>query len=136
MAISGKDVNTGVKVLLVNDNQELAFVTGKLLGASGFQTQICFSGQQCIEISARTQPDVILLDIDMPDIDGYTVCQYIRKQTWGKKPFILALSAHSEKSFIERSYKAGFDRYLLLPVFHSELSMVITDFVNKNKHAQ
>lgn len=76
---------TKYKVLLVDDDKDLLEITTRFLQLLGFQVQSCNSGQVCIEIAQINNPDVILLDIEMPGMDGFTTCEYIREQSWGQQ---------------------------------------------------
>jgi CheY-like chemotaxis protein len=121
------------KVLLVDDNEDLLEITTKFLQLLGFQVQSCNNGQKCIEIAQISNPDVILLDIEMPGMDGFATCEYIRKQSWGKNLPIIALTGYDKEDFNQRYENAGFNRHVTKPVDWQELSSIIKNVIASNK---
>lgn len=109
------------RVLLVDDNQELADITAKLLGLLGYQVHTCYNGQAGIEAAEAWRPDVLLLDIGMPYLDGYQVCRRIRQQAWGQSLPIIALTGFGREADKQRSWAAGFDAHLLKPIDYTTL---------------
>ncbi|MCE6991286.1 PleD family two-component system response regulator [Dyadobacter sp. CY323] len=71
MTGTDKELNSTVRILLVDDDHEQSYVTGMLLIASGFQVEVCNSKNDCIKLTETFRPDVILLDSDMPQMDGH-----------------------------------------------------------------
>lgn len=128
-----KEFNSTLKVLLVDDNHDLAYITGLLLGLSGFQVQICNNGNDCIRLSKSTKPDVILLDIDMPVLDGFQVCKYIRNQDWGRNLAIIAFTGQDFHSLRIQDTLTHFDNYLLKPAENEALSIAIVSTFQKKQ---
>lgn len=128
-----KEFNSTLKVLIVDDNHDLAFITGSILGLLGFQIQICYSGIDCIELTESIKPDVILLDIDMPDMDGFEVCKHIRNQTWGVNLAIIAYTGRDFKSIKRHDIFTSFDKYLLKPAEIESLSIAIVSTFRKKR---
>lgn len=124
-----KGLNSGLNVLLVDDNADMAFVSGMLLKFLGFQARVCHSGSECIELAKATRPDIILLDIEMPVMDGYAVCEHIRKQDWGRDLAIVAYTSLDEGYYKDRILAAGFDGYLGKPAADKALSAVIINTI-------
>ena len=131
LATFNKEANSKIKILLVDDQPELAKVTAMLLQIHGFQVQTCHSGAACIRIAEDTNPDIILLDIGMPVMDGYAVCDYIRRQYWGKHLIIFALTGYDEDSYNQRSWHECFDERLIKPVSHEVLAATVNKHVLK-----
>ena len=67
-------------------------------------------------LSAQHKPDVILLDIGLPILDGYQVCSAIRKETWGKNITIIALTGWGQDEDRRKSKEAGFDHHMVKPI--------------------
>lgn len=110
-----------IQVLLVDDNQELADITAKILESLGYVVQVCYSGQEAIATAEAMRPDVVLLDISMPNLDGYTVCRQIRQQAWGQRLPLIAMTGFGQEADKQRSWAAGFDEHLLKPMDYTTL---------------
>ncbi|TLU95167.1 response regulator, partial [Dyadobacter sediminis] len=108
MAVVDKISNSYHKILIVDDNLDLASVTGMLLNFLGFQVQTCNTGKDCIRLAQQMQPDVILLDIDMPIMNGYQVCEHIRNQSWGRYLSIIAYTGRDSPSTSKDALATGF----------------------------
>lgn len=74
----------------------------------------------------RLQPDVVVLDLAMPELDGYETCRLMRKQPWGKDLVIIALSGYNQPEDIRLGWEAGFDAHLVKPVDLDILAKLIT----------
>jgi CheY-like chemotaxis protein len=112
---------SGRRVLVVDDNRDIVDSMTLLLELSGHQVETAHDGPEAIEAAARYRPEVILLDIGMPGMDGYTVCRRIREQPWGKDIGIIALTGWGQDDDRIRSEEAGFDDHLVKPVDSSAL---------------
>ncbi|GAB3016348.1 response regulator [Spirosoma pulveris] len=123
------------RVLLVDDNKELAELTAKIMQTLGYEVHTCFNGQDAIEAAKTWQPDVMLLDIGLPDLDGYAVCAYIRRQSWSRSLPIIALTGYGEESDKQRSLLAGFDTHLLKPIDYTTLAQLICRTIAAKKQA-
>lgn len=110
-----------VRVLIVDDNRELIQMMGKIMQRQGYEVHLRYSGQSGIEAAESLKPDVLLLDIGMPQLDGYAVCEHIRRQAWGKPLPIIALTGYGREADKQRSWAAGFDGHLLKPVDYARL---------------
>ncbi|GAB4035564.1 ATP-binding response regulator [Spirosoma jeollabukense] len=115
-----------MQVLLVDDNQELADITAKILQILGYEVQVCYSGQEGIAVAEAMRPDVVLLDIGMPDMDGYAVCRQIRQQAWGQSLPLIAMTGFGQEADKQRSWAAGFDGHLLKPIDYTTLPAMLT----------
>lgn len=99
----------------------------------GFQAIVCYSGSKCIEIAETARPDIILLDIEMPVMDGYATCEYIRKQEWGKEMPVVAFTSLDPDFYGNRIVVAGFDNYLVKPARPEEITSVIINTITSRK---
>ncbi|MEW4567045.1 PAS domain S-box protein [Tautonia sp. JC769] len=109
------------RLLLVDDHQDAARTLGKLLTLSGLEVQLAYDGASAIERVATFQPEVVVLDIGLPDMDGYEVARRIRKQPGGPARTLIALTGWGQESDRLRSLEAGFDTHLVKPVDPEEL---------------
>jgi CheY-like chemotaxis protein len=105
-----------LKVLVVEDNVDSAETLAILLRAYDHEVRTVHDGLQAIEVSERFQPDVILLDLGLPDLDGYDVCRRIRQRPRGRNMIIIALSGWGQQKDKDRSAASGFDLHLVKPV--------------------
>lgn len=104
-----------LRVLVVDDQPEVADGLAELLGLSGYQVAAAYGGAEALELARRDQPHVVLLDLDLPDLDGRTVARRIR-QRGGERPLLVAVSGFGGERHFERSRQAGIDRHLVKPV--------------------
>ncbi|MFD1143526.1 response regulator [Larkinella insperata] len=82
----------------------------------GYEVFIAYDGQEGICAAATLLPDVILLDIGMPHLDGYAVCRYIHRQPWGASITVISLTGFGQEADKQRSRAAGSDEHLLKPI--------------------
>jgi CheY-like chemotaxis protein len=121
-----------------HDNEDLAFVTGKLLGLLGFEIQVCNSGKECIRLAESAEFDVVLLDIDMPGMGGFEVCEFIREQEWGAQLGIIAYTGRDSSTIWRHKPGTCFDKHLLKPATEETLLTSIVDVaaLRKAKYLQ
>jgi CheY-like chemotaxis protein len=117
----------GRKILIVDDNRDAASSLAMLLELSGNRTESAFDGLGAIEAAARFQPDVILLDIGLPGLNGYEVARRMRAEPWGKKLKLVAVTGWGQAEDRERSREAGFDAHLVKPIDHAALMKLLAD---------
>jgi CheY-like chemotaxis protein len=109
----------------VDDNRDAAISLAMLLQLAGHETHTAHDGQEAYEAALRLTPDLLLLDIGMPKMNGYEVCKAIRQQPWGKDIIIVALTGWGQVEDRRRSAEAGFDSHLVKPVQYSDLTKVL-----------
>jgi CheY-like chemotaxis protein len=114
-------------ILLVDDNQDATLLMERLLQLKGFLVHTCTNGQAGLEAAERLRPVAVLLDLSMPDLDGYTVCRLIRAQAWGESMLLIAVSGYSSAADQQRSYEAGFDKHLVKPADFGLLTSLLTE---------
>jgi CheY-like chemotaxis protein len=104
------------RILVVDDNQDAAATLATLLQISGNEVVIAHDGAKALETAETHRPDVVLLDIGLPTLDGYEVCRRIRQQPWGRDIAIVALTGWGQADVRRNSHDAGFDGHLVKPV--------------------
>lgn len=107
------------RVLVVDDNEDSAEAMALLLQRFGHDVTVAFSGSRSIELLESTGPDVVLLDLELPDMHGTEVAQLMRASGFSGK--VIALSGHSEQAVKERCAKAGIDHFICKPCSVQEL---------------
>jgi signal transduction histidine kinase len=115
-----------LKVLVVDDNRDAAEMLASMLSAWAQDSVTAFDGPSAIELGARFQPDVVLLDLGMPKMDGYETARRIRALPWGQNCIIAAVTGWGQDADRERSRTAGFDHHLVKPVSPSALRTLLS----------
>ena len=108
--------DVGLKILVVDDNRDAADTCATLLQLSGHLVQTAYSGRRALELAESSQPDVLLLDIGMTDMDGYTLAEQIRAAEWSTKAVLVAVSGWGREEDRRRAFAAGFDHHLTKPM--------------------
>jgi len=104
------------RILVADDNQDSAESLALLLQLNGHETYAALDGKQAIEAATTLRPDVVLLDIGMPELNGYDACRTIRANFWGKNIVLIAQTGFSQPEDKRRMKDAGFDAHLVKPV--------------------
>ena len=114
-----------LRILIVDDNRAVVETLTVLLQSTGNATYAAYDGLEAVKLAEALKPDVILLDIGLPKIDGYEACRRIRQHEWGRKTMVFALTGlgYDEASHASRS--AGFDMHLVKPVEPEVLTTVL-----------
>jgi PAS domain S-box-containing protein len=113
------------RVLVVDDNEDAAISLAMLLDMSGNETHLAHDGVQALEAAEKLRPDVVLLDIGMPRMNGHEVCRRMRSQPWGRDLKVIALTGWGQDQDRKKSREAGFDGHLVKPVDPEKLTEVI-----------
>lgn len=103
-------------MLVADDNVDSAETLALLLQALGNEVRTVHDGLRAVEESESFRPDVALLDIGMPGLDGYEAARVIRAKPWGAGVLLIALTGWGDDDDRRRSREAGFDRHLLKPI--------------------
>ncbi|MDQ6683799.1 MAG: response regulator [Pseudomonadota bacterium] len=110
-----------LRILVVDDNRDGAETIAELVALCGHEVRMVHDGEAALVEAAAYRPDVVLLDIGLPNIDGYEVCRRIREQPWGRNIKVVALSGWGDHEAKRKGKAAGFDRHLVKPVEESAL---------------
>jgi PAS domain S-box-containing protein len=113
------------RVLVADDNADSARSLALMLKMMGNEVCTANDGQQAVDASERFQPDVVLLDIGMPKLNGYEACRRIREHPWGEKLTLVALTGWGQDEDKRRSLEAGFDHHLVKPVDRAALGALL-----------
>ena len=122
---SGQVESSGRRILVVDDNRDAAVSLAMLLKVTGNDAQTAYDGLEAIEKAAAYRPDVILLDIGLPKLNGYDACRAIREQPWGKDIMMVALTGWGQDEDRRKSTEAGFNSHLVKPVDHAVLTKLL-----------
>jgi CheY-like chemotaxis protein len=113
------------RVLVADDYEDAAESLALLLQCTGTRTEIALDGQQALAIASRWRPDVCVLDLQMPKLNGCEVASQIRAQTWNQRPLLIALTGWTTQHDRVSALEAGFDYYVTKPVEPSWLVRLI-----------
>ena len=112
-------------ILVVDDNVDAASSLAMLLRMAGHEVSVAHEGGQALESVAGKAPDIILLDIGLPGMNGYEVARHLRARPDGQSVRIIALTGYGQEEDRRRSQEAGFDGHLVKPVMPADLFGVI-----------
>ena len=96
-----------------------------MLTMSGNETLTAHDGLEALAVAAAFRPDVVLLDIGMPKLNGYDVCRRLRKESWGKDMVVIALTGWGQEEDKRRSLEARIDAHLVKPVLPGALEELL-----------
>ena len=113
------------RILIIEDNIDSAKTTQKLLELQGHKVQVAFGGQSGIKIAQTFRPDVIILDIGLPSMDGYEVAKRLRRLPETEGALLIALSGYGQAEDRKKSKEAGFDHHLVKPADMDQLQAFI-----------
>jgi len=116
------------RVLVVDDNEAAARMLKMVLELQGHEVLVAGDGLEALEAAERSHPDVVLMDLAMPRMDGYEAARRLRQQDWSKDTLLVALSGWGQKGDRQRTKEAGFDRHLVKPAEPAELQRLLTEF--------
>ncbi len=116
----------GARVLVVDDDEEVAESTAVLLRLQGHEVRVAHTGEDGLEQAATFRPDLVLLDIGLPGIDGYETARRLRARPEGASVCLVAVTGYGQREVRARSRLAGFDHHLVKPVDPQALSILLT----------
>lgn len=123
------DKASSPKILVVEDNQDNREMVVKVLKFNGYQVVEAVDGEEAIEKARTEYPDLILLDIFLPKMDGYEATRRLKGDTSLRNIPIIALTAHAMKGSMEEALAAGCDGYISKPIDVRELPKQIQHFL-------
>jgi PAS domain S-box-containing protein len=115
----------GHRILVVDDNVDAAMSLAVLLGLLGHETRTAHDGLEAMAVADQFKPDVALLDIGMPKLNGYETARRMRQETWGQQMLLVALTGWGQETDRARSDDAGFNSHLVKPVDIAEIQRVL-----------
>jgi CheY-like chemotaxis protein len=103
------------RILIVDDHEDSARTMAVILGRRGHEVRTAFTGAEAISATAEFVPEWVLLDISLPDMDGFEVARRIREMPGLEGAFLVAVSGYYEESAIATAKAAGFNEYMMKP---------------------
>jgi CheY-like chemotaxis protein len=122
---------TFTTVLLVEDTEDNRFMMRRLLEMSGYHVIEATNGEEAVRLAETKKPDLILMDLSLPMIDGLAATRLIRKLPSLQKTPIIAVSAHDTSDFLAEALGAGCNSYITKPIDFNELEQLIARELGK-----
>lgn len=113
------------RILIVDDNRDAADSLALLLELDGHDVAVAYDGDTALQACAARTPDIALLDIGMPNIDGYELARRLRAQSWGREIQLVAVTGWGQQADRVRALDAGFDAHLTKPVSAQALASIV-----------
>ena len=114
-----------LRILVVDDNRDAADSLAMLLRTSGNDIRTAYDGAEAVQVANDFEPEVVLLDIGLPNMDGHEVAQRIRQEPWARRTCLIAVTGWSDEADRARSRAAGFDHHLVKPLDTSHLAQLL-----------
>ncbi len=120
------------RILVVDDNRDSVESLAMLLRMLGHETLLAYDGLEAFEAAERLRPELILLDIGLPKLNGYEACRKIREQEWGQSMVIVALSGWGQEADRKKSTEAGFNHHMVKPLDYNLLLAVMASLPSRD----
>jgi CheY-like chemotaxis protein/two-component sensor histidine kinase len=117
----------GRRILVADDNEDAANSLAMILEMSGHDVRVVHDGRAAVSVAHTFRPDTVLLDIGMPQLNGYEVAQALRQEPWGGGIWLIALTGWGQESDRRRAIDAGFDHHLTKPVDPDALESLLSE---------
>jgi CheY-like chemotaxis protein len=115
------------RVMIVDDNRDAAEMLAEILGSAGFTTLALLNAEALLDRLTEFQPDVILIDIGLPGVDGYELARRVRAQEDYQDVRLIAITGYSQESDRQRALGAGFNDHLVKPVDMKHLESLLRE---------
>jgi PAS domain S-box-containing protein len=113
------------RVLVVDDNADALNALSMLVRIMGHDVTEAHDGAEAVRLAEKIRPDVVLMDIGMPNLNGYDAAKRIRSEPWGRNMVIVATTGWGQDEDRQRTAAAGFDQHLVKPIEHAKLQSVL-----------
>ena len=120
----GSDART-CRILVVDDNQDGADLMAVLLKMQGHAVEVANDGVSALKSAAAFDPDVVLLDIGLPGLDGYAVAKQLRDTATRRPPCLIAMTGYGTDEDRRRTQEAGFDHHIVKPIEPADLHALL-----------
>ena len=128
-----KEQDKALTVLLVEDTEDNRFMMRRLLEMTGYRVVEAMNGEEAVKLAEQETPQLILMDLSLPVIDGLAATRLIRQLPQLASTPIIAVSAHDTSDFQSEAIKAGCNSYVTKPIDFSELETLIGQLVKPQK---
>ncbi len=108
---------SALRIMIVEDNEALAQTTGWMVEMIGYEYKIANNGPDAIALAREYRPDVVMMDIGLPGMNGYDLCALMKKESYLKDTIFIAQTGWGQEEHRQRAREAGFDHHLVKPVY-------------------
>ena len=115
------------RILVVDDNHDSALSLAMMLSIMGHETRTAHDGESAVTTAESFLPDVVLLDIGLPKLNGYEVAQRIRENAWGQSMFLIAVTGWGQEEDRQRSSEVGLNVHMVKPVEPAALERLLSE---------
>ena len=109
-------------------------MTAVLLSMWGQNPRVAFDGPEALAAARSFRPEIVLLDIGLPGLDGYEVARRLRSEPWGKELLLVAVTGWGQASDLQRTREGGFDHHLVKPIAPEQLRSIIAEYRAPSSH--
>jgi PAS domain S-box-containing protein len=141
VSADGPATDAGLKILVVDDSRDAADTCATVLELSGHEVQTAYSGRRALELARTFRPHALLLDIGLPDVNGYELARTIRAAPWAEGMVLIAVTGWGQDEDRRRALQAGFDHHLTKPIAAETLESLLQslgaefhDGTNRNEY--
>jgi CheY-like chemotaxis protein len=120
------------RILVADDNRDAAQTLAMMLELDGHEVRVAYDGREALQIAEEFLPQVALLDIGMPNMDGCQTARHIRQRPWGRSVMLVALTGWGQAQDRENATEAGFDRHLVKPYSGETLQGLIDEALRRD----
>ena len=113
------------KILYVEDNEDNIYMLKSRLERRDFSVSVAMDGEQAVEMAVAEEPSLIIMDLSLPNVDGWEATRQLKANEKTKHIPVIALSAHAMVGDRERCFEAGMDGYIAKPIQHDKLYQTI-----------
>jgi CheY-like chemotaxis protein len=113
------------RVLIVDDNADGADMLGIGLSALGHATRVAYDGAAALQVAQEFLPQIALLDLGLPEMDGFELAQRMREELGARAPILIAVTGYGQEADRERTRRAGFAHHLVKPIELDELGALL-----------
>lgn len=125
-----KRAKQGFRILVVDDNHDSALSLAMILSIMGHDTRTAHDGESALATAESFLPEVVLLDIGLPKLNGYEVAQRIREQPWGASMFLIAVTGWGQEEDRQRSADVGLNVHMVKPVEAAALEKILAELAS------
>ncbi len=127
MVHSVKTTPEHFRILVVDDNHDSALSLAMMLSIMGHETRTAHDGESAVATAESFLPDVVLLDIGLPKLNGYEVALRIRESAWGRSMFLIAVTGWGQEEDRQRSSEVGLNLHMVKPVEPAALERLLSE---------
>jgi DNA-binding response OmpR family regulator len=121
------------KILIVEDDRHIVALVRYILEREGYQVEVARDGVEGLEIARQFMPDLVVLDLNMPRMDGVEMCRRLKME---QSPLVIFLTVHTERTAMARGYRAGADDYMVKPFELEDLLTHVKTLLAKRQQGE